>query len=164
MLIMEFKQRSEKSDFSKSILNAFQFQTASLDLVTVISQSATIIRLSPQKTIIVSSGNYFLKYLNEEHKMSYTTLKKHQVKAALVNENCRFFIVNRNQQRMQQDYQLEDFKKVKLMRLFSIKDLETDLIDFMQRNTMDLEYQEMGWAKNFDLESLRASSFLVFQV
>ena len=78
--------------------------------------------------------------------MNYQTLKTNQIKAAVVRDNCRFFLVQRIMEKKQQDYQLEDFKRVKLMRVFGVRELENDLAEFMKKNTMDLEYQEMGWA------------------
>ncbi len=43
MLVLMLKQVNEEPRFSKSVMNAFQFQSSKQELVTVLAQSAVVL-------------------------------------------------------------------------------------------------------------------------
>lgn len=76
MLVLQLKIVNDQDlRFTKSIINGFQYKTDLNEDIIVLSQSATIINVKTSQgnnqELIISSGNYLFKYLNQQIGMSY---------------------------------------------------------------------------------------------
>lgn len=96
--------------------------------------------------LVLSSANYLFKYLNQQLGMSYDQLKNQRIDLKTILEHCRFYLVRRKEVltggdvTSSQPFQLEDFEKLRLLKILKDPDLEMDVETFMNQNSLELEF------------------------
>lgn len=75
--------------------------------------------------------------------MSYADIKNHKGELLkVILENCRFFIVRKQVENEGPSlpYNLEDFERLKPLKLVQLPELEREVSAFMDRNGLELEF------------------------
>ena len=75
--------------------------------------------------------------------MSHSDIKNHKGELLkIILENCRFFIVRKHveSEGPSLPYKLEDFERLKPLKLALLAELEREVQVFMDRNSLELEF------------------------
>lgn len=76
--------------------------------------------------------------------MTYEQIKTYKTDLKVILENCRFFLVkstpSNNGNTPSLPYKLEDFERLKLLKLVQMPELEREVQKFMDRNSLELEF------------------------
>jgi len=76
--------------------------------------------------------------------MSYQEIRQQRVELRMIMERCRFFLVRKSMhqetQGRSQPYRLEDFERLRLLKIVQMPNLEREIDDFMAKNSLELEF------------------------